>query len=100
MTYIHWARAVPGNFATASNWIGDHVPGASDVAILDPTTTEFGVTSTVDETVDVIRPRRQRQSGYRRRQFFTAIAGTGSGVNAGAIGVYDGASLRCRRPSG
>jgi hypothetical protein len=62
MTNIHWKQPVDGDFATASDWRGGAVPGASDAAILNVTGPDYTVTSDEAQTVGSLSLRRMRRS--------------------------------------
>jgi hypothetical protein len=92
MASIHWAKAVDGPFATGGNWLGGGVPGAGDDAILDaPEATTYRVSADADATVSSIQT--AATAILDIKGVFSATNGTGTGSNAGAIRVENGATL-------
>jgi hypothetical protein len=83
---FQWAEAINGNFNTAADWTGGHVPGASNIALLDAAGAGFTVTATTSETVNSLHTT-TNATLHITRGTFTAKTGTGLGVNAGSIGV-------------
>jgi hypothetical protein len=92
MSNIYWKRAMSANFGKPGAWKGGGVPGASDNAVLDATGSDFTVTSNKAETVASIQLAANATLDITSK-IFTASAGTGSGENAGTIGIDDTAVL-------
>jgi len=92
MSARHWLTPVSANFATASRWSGDQVPGQADAAILDAAGNDYTVTATTSETVDSIETASNATLAVTAG-LFTANAGTGGGANAGTIIVRKGAEF-------
>jgi len=92
MANIHWKRALGGNFGKPGAWKGGVVPGPTDNALLDAAGTDFTVTSNKAETVASIQLAANATLDITSK-IFTASAGTGSGENAGTIGIYGTAVL-------
>jgi VCBS repeat-containing protein len=87
MAKIHWAFQVDGSFQTGADWVGQTVPGPSDDAILDAAgSTDYTVTSSANQTVNSIQTASTATLAISDSDF-TATAGDGGGVNAGAIDV-------------
>ncbi|MGI8839792.1 MAG: beta strand repeat-containing protein, partial [Caulobacteraceae bacterium] len=91
-TPIRWAKAVNGNFATASNWTGGVAPGAANDAIFEPSGAAFTVTAGASQSVNSIQTAADATLDITGGTF-TAALGTGGGSNGGAIVVGDGAAL-------
>lgn len=92
MAAIHWLNAISGPFATAANWGGGAVPGASDIAILDTAGGLYSVTSSTDQTVLGVQLSANASIDIAGATF-TLLDGTDGGANAGSIVVLSGATL-------
>jgi hypothetical protein len=92
MSQIHWLNAINGSFTNLADWGGGMVPGASDDAILDAVGPAFTVTSGRNEKVESLQLAANATLSLTGKTF-TAIAGTGTGANAGVILVGAGATL-------
>jgi hypothetical protein len=94
MAQIDWAGDVSGNFGTAADWKGGVVPGASDDAILNAAgATKYNVTVTTTGVVNSIQTAATATllvDVGSAAGGFEATAGSGSGVNAGAISIAGG----------
>jgi hypothetical protein len=86
MAQIKWLNGSNGDFATASNWSTDTVPGPSDVAAINAKGT-YTVTSSIPETVLALTTSSTATLDLTTQGPFTAITGTGTGANAGTINV-------------
>jgi hypothetical protein len=94
MSEIHWLSDVSAPFATAADWTGRVIPGASDDAILDAAGAgRYTVTASVSHTVGSIQTAATATLAIAGG-VFTAGIGTGSGANAGAIAIDNGGALR------
>ena len=89
---VHWASAVSGDFSDTADWTGGFVPVSYNDAILDPAGAAFTVTAGASETVNSLQTAANATLAITAGTF-AAAAGTGSGVNAGAIVVGDRAAL-------
>jgi hypothetical protein len=92
MTKINWTNSSGGDFANASNWSTDTVPVSSSIANINATGT-YTVNSSANETVLAITTIPTATLDITVRPF-TALAGTGTGANAGMITVEDGGTFR------
>jgi hypothetical protein len=86
MAQIKWLNGSNGDFATASNWSTDTVPGPSDVAAINAKGT-YTVTSSIPETVLALTTSSTATLDLTTQGPFTAITGTGTGANARTINV-------------
>jgi hypothetical protein len=90
-TPLHWLDPVSADFGAASDWTGGVTPGADDDAILDAAgDTPYAVAVSGATTVGSIQT--AATATLEVAGAFTAIDGTGSGVNAGTISVAGGAT--------
>src|SRR6516162_1988598 len=89
MAKINWKNSGGGDFANASNWSTGTVPGSSSTANINATGT-YTVSSSVNETVLAITTIPTATLDVTGGNF-TALAGTGTGANAGNISVESGA---------
>ena len=92
MADIYWKRAVSAMFGKAGAWMGGSLPGPVDDAILEASGAAYTVTSSRTETVNSIQLAANATLNITAHNF-TAIAGTGTGANAGTIGIYGTAVL-------
>ena len=93
MAKIDWTNSGGGDFAIGTNWNTRTVPVSSSIANINAAGTgTYTVTSSVNETVLAITPIPTATLDVTGGNF-TALAGTGTGANAGAITVESGAFL-------
>jgi hypothetical protein len=87
MAAFTWKTDVSGNFNTNGDWNTPGTPGPTDDAILDSAGgAAYTVTSSQNNTVNSIQTAANATLDITVGTF-TATAGTGAGVNAGAIDV-------------
>ena len=90
---IHWAKAVDGDFSNASNWKGGKVPGSKDNAALDAAgSNAYTVTASTSQTVAGIQTAATATLAVTGG-VFTTLGGSGTGLNAGAVEVFDAATF-------
>ena len=91
MAKINWISG-GGDFATPSNWSTGTVPVSSSTANINAAGT-YTVGSSVNETVLAITTIPTATLIVTGNSNFTALAGTGSGANAGTITVQPGSAF-------
>jgi hypothetical protein len=94
MAKTNWKNSNGGDFAIGSNW-SSGVPGSSSTANINATGT-YTVTSSANETVlaiTTIPTATLDLITIGNPAFFTALAGTGTGANAGTITVDGGSQF-------
>ena len=89
MAKVNWINSGRGDFAIGTNWSTGNVPGPSDIASINA---PYTVTSSANETVLAITTSPTATLDLTAGNF-TALAGTGTGANAGGISVESGAFL-------
>jgi hypothetical protein len=93
MAKVSWTNSGGGDFAIGTNWNTGTVPGSSNTANINAAGTgTYTVISSVNETVLAITTIPTATLDVTAGNF-TALAGTGSGANAGNITVENGALL-------
>jgi hypothetical protein len=93
MAKINWKNSSGGDFATGSNWSTGTVPVSSSIANINAAGTgTYTVTSSGSPTVLAITTIPAATLDVTGGNF-TALAGTGTGANAGNITVESGATL-------
>jgi hypothetical protein len=91
MAKVNWNNSSGGDFATGSDWSTGKVPGLSDTANINAVGTgTYTVTSFGSPTVLAITTIPTATLDVTGNSVFTALAGTGTGANAGTINVETG----------
>jgi hypothetical protein len=92
-TLFTWQTQISGTFGTAADWTAGVTPRAADAALLmAPGAKAYTVTASANESVYSIHTGATATLAISAG-VFTAVAGTGSGSNAGTIDVKSGATL-------
>ena len=90
MAKVNWKNSSGGDFAIGTNWSTGTVPVSSSIANINAAGT-YTVTSSTNPTVLAITTIPTATLDVTGNSTFTALAGTGTGANAGTISVETGA---------
>jgi hypothetical protein len=91
MAKVNWKNSNGGDFGIGTNWSTGNVPGSSDTANINAVGTgTYTVTSSGSPTVLAVTTIPTATLDVTGNSVFTALAGTGTGANAGTINVETG----------